>query len=206
MPVKPLAKSSEFTLASVPAFWPMVMAAQLAEAGEELYAKNLGFAHEEIKIKDELRPKVVTPNKVRLELRTMMLREYGTLGGIPTLVDAPYAGHTAMIAGYHKGQSLVETLLANGINHVLLTHWKSATEDMKNLEIDDYLAQLTVVIDDLGGRVNLVGLCQGGWMSAMIAARFPDKVNSLVLAGSPIDTDAGNGPIKRMAYESALSF
>ena len=33
-----------------------------------------------------------------------------------------------MIADYHKGQSLVETLLANGIGHVALTDWKSATE------------------------------------------------------------------------------
>lgn len=200
-------RSSEFSLASVPAFWPMAMAAQLAEAGEELFVKNLKFVDEEIKIEDDLRPKVATPNKVRLDLRTMVLRDYGTPGdGVPTLVDAPYAGHTAMIADYHKGQSLVETLLANGIGHVVLTDWKSATEDMKDLEIDDYLAQLVVAIDDLGGRVNLVGLCQGGWMSAMIAARFPEKVHSLVLAGAPIDTDAGNGPIKRMAHESPLSF
>ena len=96
-----------------------------------------------------------------------------------------------MIADYYEGQSLVQTLLANGIGHVALTDWKSATEDMKDLEIDNYLAEVLVAIDDLGGRVNLVGLCQGGWMSAMIAARFPDKVNSLVLAGAPIDTDAG---------------
>ena len=40
----------------------------------------------------------------------------------------------------------------------------------------------------------------------MIAARFPDKVNALVLAGAPIDTDAGNGPIKRMAHQSPVSF
>ena len=45
-----------------------------------------------------------------------------------------------------------------------------------------------------------------GWVSAMIAARFPDKVNKLVLAGAPIDTDAGNGPIKRMAHKSPISF
>jgi len=90
-----------------------------------------------------------------------------------------------MIADYHNGQSLVETLLANGINHVALTDWKSATEDMKDLEIDNYLAELIVAIDDLGGRVNLIGLCQGGWVSAMIAARFPGKVNSLVLAVHP---------------------
>ena len=127
-------------------------------------------------------------------------------GKIPTLVDAPHAGHTAVIADYHKGQSLIETLLTNGIEHVALTDWKSATDDMKDLEIDNYLAEIVVAIDDLGGRVNLVGLCQGGWVSAMVAARFPEKVNSLVLAGAPIDTDAGNGPIKRMVHASPLSF
>ena len=199
-------KSSEFSLASVPAFWPMAMAAALAEEGTEIYARNLKFVEEEIKIHGELRPRLATPNQVRLDLRTMVLRDYGKPGGIPTLVDAPHAGHTAMIADYHDGQSLVQTLLANGINHVALTDWKPATEDMKDLEIDNYLAEIIVAIDDLGGRVNLAGLCQGGWVSAMIAARFPDKVNALVLAGSPIDTDAGNGPIKRMVHESPLSF
>ncbi|PPQ36763.1 alpha/beta fold hydrolase [Rhodopila globiformis] len=199
-------KSSDVSLLSVPAFWPMALATAMIEEGTELYARNVRFLDEEIKIQAELRPKLATPNRVRLDLRTMVLREYGTPGGIPTLVDAPYAGHTAMIADYHKGQSLVETLLGNGLGHVVLTDWKSATDDMKDLEIDNYLAEMVVAIDDLGGRVNLVGLCQGGWVSAMIAARFPEKVNALVLAGSPIDTDAGNGPIKRMVHEHPISF
>jgi poly(3-hydroxyalkanoate) synthetase len=206
MPEQPAAPSRALSLASVPAFWPMAMAANLATAGLDLYAKNLKFVDEEIKIHDELRPELATENKVRLDLRTLLLRDYGTPSGIPTLVDAPYAGHTAMIADYHKGQSLVETLLANGIHHVALTDWKSASDDMKDLEIDNYLAEVLVAIDDLGGRVNLVGLCQGGWVAAMLAARFPDKVNSLVLAGAPIDTDAGDGPIKRMAHDSPMSF
>lgn len=190
----------------IPAFWPIAMAASLAAKGIELYVKNLEFVEEEIKIREYLRPKLATPNEIRLDLRTMVLRDYGRAGKIPTLVDAPYAGHTAVIAGYHKGQSLVETLLANGIEHVALTDWKPATDDMKDLEIDNYLEEVVVGIDDLGGRVNLVGLCQGGWVAAMIAARFPEKVNSLVLAGAPIDTDAGNGPIKHMVHASPSSF
>jgi poly(3-hydroxyalkanoate) synthetase len=201
-PVKP----SELSLTSVPAFWPMAMAAMLLEEGAELSAKNLKFVEEEIKLHAELRPKLATPNRVRLDLRTMALRDYGDPSGFPTLVDAPHAGHTAMIADYHKGQSLIETLLANGIGHVALTDWKSATEDMKDFDIDNYLAEVIIAIDDLGGRVNLVGLCQGGWLSAMAAARFPEKVNSLVLAGAPIDTDAGDGPIKRMVHGSPMSF
>jgi poly(3-hydroxyalkanoate) synthetase len=206
MPRKPSVKSSDVSLLSIPAFWPMAMATAMIEEGTELYAKNLKFIEEEIKIHDELRPALATPNQVRLDLRTMALRDYGKPGGIPTLVDAPHAGHTAMIADYCDGQSLVQTLLVNGIGHVVLTDWKSATEDMKDLDIDSCLAEVTVAIDDLGGRVNLVGLCQGGWVSAMIAARFPGKVKPLVLAGAPIDTDAGNGPIKRMAHESPTSF
>ncbi|MGP8119095.1 MAG: alpha/beta fold hydrolase [Xanthobacteraceae bacterium] len=206
MPEQTSVPTTGLSLLSVPAFWPMAMANALVEQGLGLYAKNLKFAEEEIKLHDGLRPKLATPNQVRLELRTMALREYGTPGRLPTLVDAPYAGHTAMIADYHKGQSLVETLLANGIGHVALTDWKSATADMKDLEIDNYLAEMIVAIDDLGGRVNLVGLCQGGWLATMVAARFPDKVNSLVLAGAPIDTDAGNGNIKAMVHRSPASF
>jgi hypothetical protein len=178
MAEKPTVKPTNLSLLSVPAFWPMAMATAMFEEGTELYAKNLKFVDEEIKIHDELRPALATPNQVRLDLRTMVLRDYGKPSGIPTLVDAPHAGHTAMIADYHKGQSLIETLLANGIDHVALTDWKSATADMKDLEIDNYLAEIVVAIDDLGGRVNLVGLCQGGWVSAMIAARFPDKARA----------------------------
>jgi polyhydroxyalkanoate depolymerase len=178
----------------------------LAKGGTELMAKNLKFVDEEIKIHAEQRPEVATANVVRLDLRTMVLRDYGRPVGIPTLVNAPYAGHSAVIADYAEDQSLIGTLLANGIGHVALTDWKSATEDMKDFDIDNYLAELVVAIDDLGGRVNLVGLCQGGWSSAMVAARFPEKVNSLVLAGSPIDTDAGDAPIKEIAHMSPISF
>ena len=83
--------------------------------------------------------------------------------------------------------------------------WKSATTEMKDYDIDTYLAEINVVVDDLRTPVHLVGLCQGGWMSAMYASRFPGKVRSLVLAGAPIDTDAGNGPIKQMAHQLPMS-
>ncbi len=186
----------------------MLVGAQIGEKELGLYIKNLEFVAEEEKILHPPRPKPATANRVLLDLRTMAFRDYSTPNsrGLPTIVDAPYAGHSAVIADYYNGQSLVETLLANGLDRLFLTDWKSATEDMKDLEIDQYLAELNVCVDDLGGRIALIGLCQGGWMSAMYAARFPDKVASLVLAGAPIDTDAGEGPIKQMAhtYPTAL--
>ena len=203
--VQTIAQPSSFSL---PFLWPMQYQQVMIEKGIEVAARNMKFLNEEMKLEHDLKPTLATPNAVRLNLRTMTLREYGSPveGGIPTLVDAPHAGHTAVIADYHKGQSLIETLMANGHPHVLLTDWKSATPDMANLEVDNYLEEMLAVIEDLGGKVNLIGLCQGGWVSAMIAARFPDKVNSLVLAGAPIDTNAGDGPIKKMAQKSPMSF
>jgi len=192
---------------AVPLFWPMALAAEAFKQSQQLVDKNLRFLEEEARLHALHHPRMATRNTERIKLRTLTLREYGRAdGGIPTLVVAPYAGHTSVIADYYPGQSLVETLLSNGVAHVLLTDWHSATEDMKDLEIDNYLADLCVVIDDIGGLVNLVGLCQGGWISAMMAARFPDKVARLVLAGSPIDAGAGDGPLKQMVDRTPLSF
>ena len=58
---------------------------------------------------------------------------------------------------------------------------------MRYLSIDNYLADLNVAIDEIGAPVDLVGLCQGGWLSLVYAARFPGKVRRLVLAGAPVD-------------------
>jgi poly(3-hydroxybutyrate) depolymerase len=190
-----------------PMFWPVMAASEFFESEMDLAARNLKFLSEEAKLNTPAAPILATPNKVLLDLRTLTLRDYGVpnASGIATLVEAPYAGHSAVIADYADGQSLVQTLRANGLDRVVLTDWKSATADMKDLEIDQYLAELNVCVDALGGRVNLVGLCQGGCMAAIYAARFADKVASLVLAGAPIDTDAGDGPIKTMAHNYPLS-
>ncbi|HEB3531057.1 alpha/beta hydrolase [Burkholderia cenocepacia] len=193
---------------ALPIFWPMAAATAMFAAGAEIAARNLRFLAEEEKLHFEAHPALASPNRPLLELRTMTFRDYSAAPahGLPTIVDAPYAGHSAMIADYQPGQSLMQTLREHGVTRLYLTDWRSATDDMKDLEIDQYLAELNVCVDELGGRVNLVGLCQGGWMSAMYAARFPHKVASLVLAGSPIDTDAGDGPIKRMVHTYPTSF
>jgi len=192
----------------VPLFWPLAAGAEIAEAELKLTARNIKFLAEAEKIDFGLHPQFATENHVVLDLRTMKLRDFSLPGasGVPTIVDAPYAGHTSTAADFGKDQSLVGTLRANGCQRILLTDWKPATIDMKDLDVDTYLAEINVVVDDLGGLANLVGLCQGGWMSAMYAARFPAKVNSLVLAGSPIDTSAGNGPARELAMKIPMPF
>src|SRR5829696_8631554 len=76
---------------------------------------------------------------------------------------------------------------------------------MRLFSTDTYLAALNVAIDALGGTVNLVGLCQGGWLSLIYAARFPAKVNGLVLAGSPIDLDAAPSRLVQAARTTDLN-
>jgi len=190
---------------SVPWFWPFAAAIEFGEEGMRLFQDNLTFLKEAQLINAPPAPEWATPNRIDLELDTMRLRDFSTrlssAKGAPVLIDPPYAGHSSSIVDYAKGQSLVETLRAAGHDNVLVMDWKGATSEMKDYDIDTYLAEINVVVDDLRAPVHLVGLCQGGWMSAMYASRFPGKVRSLVLAGAPIDTDVGSGPIKRMAHQ-----
>jgi len=207
-PHPPRGRHAARTENTVPLFWPFEFAAAVAEGELGLFDRGLKTLAEAEKLQYGLEPRFATPNRIVVELHTLRLRDYSppqAPAETPTLIDAPYAGHTAVIADLHEGQSLVRTLLASGLSRVFLTDWKSATPEMKDYDIDTYLAELNVCVDDLGGRVNLVGLCQGGWMSAMYAARYPAKVRSLVLAGAPIDTEAGHGAIKAMAHDLPLS-
>src|SRR5829696_4759666 len=137
-------------------------------------------------------PAWTTRNSIRLELASMRVREFSSAetSKPATLILAPFALHGATIADFAPGHSIVETLQHAGVSPLRLVECKSATPSMRFFSIDTYLAELNVVIDALGGTVNLVGLCQGGWLSLIYAAQFPAKVNSLVLAGSPIDLDA----------------
>jgi poly(3-hydroxybutyrate) depolymerase len=204
----------------LPWLWPMCVLEHMAQGdmscllGEHFVENELRlssdvmkFTEEAHKIDYELKPVWATANTVKLDLKTMLLRDFsnGSAKGLPVIIDAPYAGHSATIADYSPDQSLVRALKANGLEHVYVTDWKSATDAMKDFTIDTYLDDLNAAVDVLGGKVHLIGLCQGGWLSAAYAARFPGKVSTLVLAGSPIDADVGEGAVKELAHTLPLS-
>jgi poly(3-hydroxyalkanoate) synthetase len=129
-----------------------------------------------------------TPHSIALELATMRLRDFSSQArGPAVVVCAPYALHGALIADFAPGHSIVEALRREGLDRVYVTDWRSACPDMRYLAIDNYLSDLNVAIDELGPPVDLVGLCQGGWLALIYAARFPHKVRRLVLAGAPVD-------------------
>jgi poly(3-hydroxyalkanoate) synthetase len=182
---------------SAPAFpaqlflWPFIAASEAvaAQAGGLARLMTAACAGPD----RQLKPEWTTPNHVRLELPTMELRDFSTTSdGVATLVCAPFALHGATISDFAPGHSLVQTLMHKGRHRLFVTDWRSATREMRLLTIDSYLAELNVAVDEIGAPVDLVGLCQGGVMALIYAARFPSKVRKLVLAGAPIDVGAGD--------------
>jgi poly(3-hydroxyalkanoate) synthetase len=151
-------------------------------------------------------PEGATEAKRALELATVRLHDFTTAeGGVPTLLCTPLALHGAAIADLAAGHSLVAALRGAGIERLYMADWRSAGPDMRFLGIDDYLADLNVLVDHLGGRADLVGLCQGGWLSLVYAARFPAKVRKLVMAGAPVDTSARPSKLSAMAAATPLA-
>jgi poly(3-hydroxyalkanoate) synthetase len=142
-----------------------------------------------------------TSNTVVLQLQSMRLREFsrGNATQPPVLVCAPYALHGALVTDFAPGHSLVEALQKDGVNRIYVPDWCSATPEMRYLSIDNYLAELNAAIDEIGAPVDLVGLCQGGWLSLVYAARFPGKVRRLVLVGAPVDVSAPSELSKMVA-------
>ena len=194
---------------SIPWFWPMAAAIELGKEGLSLYKKNLIYLNEVHEINHPSQPVWATLNKIKLDLDTMLLRDFSQSHSnhlVPTLIVAPYAGQSAIIADFSKGKSLVEVLISNGLNNIFVTDWKPAIFSMKDFGINKYLDDINKAVNNLGGVVTLVGLCQGGWLGLMYASLHPNNIRGIVLAGSPIDTDAGDGAIKRMAHSLPMSF
>jgi poly(3-hydroxyalkanoate) synthetase len=129
------------------------------------------------------------------------LRDFSALSPadvVPTLVLPPQAGHDSCIVDYSSEQSQMRTLSAVGLDRLYSMDWIGATQATKDATITDYLAEIAAAVDQIGGPVNLVGDCQGGWLATLYAAMHPENVNTLTIAGAPIDFHVGDAVI----YES----
>jgi poly(3-hydroxyalkanoate) synthetase len=187
-------------------FWPALAAASAVEAASSIAVHLLGASGDAGPGRNAQEPEGATPGKVALELHAVRLRDY-TLAesGVPTLLCTPLALHGAVVADLAAGHSLVAALRDAGIERLFMVDWRSAGADMRFRGIDDYLADLNVIVDHVGGHVDLVGLCQGGWLSLLYAARFPAKVRKLVMAGSPVDTAARQSGLSAAAAATPLT-
>jgi poly(3-hydroxybutyrate) depolymerase len=186
-------------------FWPALVAASASEIASLMAAQFLTLAgDDEDRASGE--PDGVTPSGIALELKTVRLRNFSTeRAGVSTLLCVPLALHRAALADLAVEHSLVAALIAAGADRLFMADWRCASPDMRFLGIDDYLADLNVLVDHIGGPVDLVGLCQGGWLSLIYAARFPAKVRKLVMAGAPVDIAAQQSGISAIADATPLA-
>jgi poly(3-hydroxybutyrate) depolymerase len=191
---------------SIAFLWPALVAASVSDAASALASEFAHLAGSSDAEPAGPEPPWTTPHEIALELPTMRLRDFSTGStGVPTLVCAPFALHGATIADFAPDHSLVAALQAAGRGRLLVTDWRSAVPETRFNSIDSYLAELNVAVDTLGKTVDLVGLCQGGWMALIFAARFPTKVRKLVLAGAPVDISAKQSLLSRMTDSLPMS-
>jgi poly(3-hydroxybutyrate) depolymerase len=160
------------------------------------------------------RPSWSTPHRVVFETPVARLRDFSVArpgaAAVPTLVLPPQAGHDSCIVDYSPEQSQMRTILEAGLTRAFSLDWKGASPATKDASIDDYLDVVDRAVDAAGGRVNLIGDCQGGWLAAIYAALAPQRINTLTLAGAPIDFHAGepviHATMERLAPGGDLSF
>jgi poly(3-hydroxyalkanoate) synthetase len=188
-------------VAALGLLWPAFLAEEVSEFSGALARGLSHLACDLPETTATKEPCWITPNEIVFGLESVLLRRFGQPGkGQPILICAPFALHAPTITDLAPGHSLIEALQAATEATVYVADWRSASPDRSSHGIDDYLADLNVVVDEIGGAIDLVGLCQGGWMGLAYAARFPRKVRKLVLAGAPIDIAAADSELSRLAH------
>jgi poly(3-hydroxyalkanoate) synthetase len=143
-------------------------------------------------------PRWATRHRIVRSTPLTRLRDFSApspSGVVPTLVLPPQAGHDSCIVDYSPEQSQMRTIRAVGLDRAFSLDWIGANQETKDATISDYLAEVAAAVDHIGGPVNLVGDCQGGWLATIYAALHPENVNTLTIAGAPIDFHTGDAVI-----------
>jgi poly(3-hydroxyalkanoate) synthetase len=154
-------------------------------------------------------PEWSTPHEIVREWPVARLRDFSagsTARVTPTLVLPPQAGHDSCIVDFSADQSQMQTIRAAGLTRAVSLDWVGATPATRDFGIDEYLAIIDESVELLGGRVNLIGDCQGGWLATIYAALHPERINTLTIAGAPIDFHGGEPLIHAWVEAMKLDF
>jgi len=177
-------------LSATTAFWTGALARQASPAD-----LAMDFLDWSATVSRRDRPQWATEHQIVANWPIARLRDFSvgdTPNQIPTLLLPPQAGHDSCIVDFASGQSQVGTAKEVGLTRVFSLDWIGATPETKDASIEDYVAVIHDTVEQLGGRVNLVGDCQGGWLATIYAALYPESMHTLTVAGAPIDFHAGN--------------
>ena len=160
------------------------------------------------------RPGWSSPHEIVFEAPVARLRDFSPVGAddriVPTLVLPPQAGHDSCIVDYSPQQSQMRAILDAGLDRAYSLDWIGATPATRDAGVDDYLEVIGRAIGLLGGHVNLIGDCQGGWLATIYAALHPEQINTLTIAGAPVDFHCGepviHAALQALAPAGDLSF
>ena len=146
-----------------------------------------------------------TPGKVVFRNDLMELMQYApvtdTVHEVPLLCSPPWI-NKYYIMDLAPGRSFVEWAVEHG-HTVFQISYRNPDESMGDTRLDDYLLdgprQALDVITEITGapQVNMVGLCLGGSLTAMLlaylAAQGDDRINSATFLNTLIDFSEPGG-------------
>ncbi len=147
---------------------------------------------------DRRPPRWATEHTIVFETPVARLRDFSDPEPgdvVPTLFLPPQAGHDSCIVDFSPKQSQIKVAKAAGLTRLYSMDWVGATPEHHDARVEDYLAVLDRAVEHMGGRANLVGDCQGGWLATIWAALNPEKVHTLTIAGAPVDFTIGQPSI-----------
>jgi polyhydroxyalkanoate synthase len=103
-------------------------------------------------------------------------------------------------------RSYIRNLLAAGLD-VYLIDWGNPTKVDKYLSIDDYVnGYINNCVDFIRKKnrvekINILSICQGGTLSVIYSALYPNKVKNLVTHVTPIDFSTNDGLLFRWSKD-----
>ncbi|RME20953.1 MAG: alpha/beta fold hydrolase, partial [Deltaproteobacteria bacterium] len=161
------------------------------------HQKRIGRYMREVVFYHPSPPRWSTPNEIVEETESYRLRSFGGAGGKrPAVLVVPPEVNRSAIIDLAPENSLPRVLLAGGFGRVASMDWLQPGPAQAERDIDDSITDIISAALKLGPPVHLVGLCQGGWESAIVAALRPELVLTLTLVAAPIDFSAGEGQVK----------
>ena len=183
----------------VPSQAPAAQAAVSAMAGAvALGTKMLTGGRLLARLSDDDVQIATTPKDLVWQQDKVSLFHYRPLAekriGVPVLLSYGLIGRWTM-TDLQDDRSLVRNLLNLGLD-LYVVDWGNPSRADRYLKLDDYITgYLDGCVTEIARRagvpkINLMGICEGGVFTTAYAALFPERINTLMLAITPIDFHA----------------
>ncbi len=138
---------------------------------------------------------------------TLYLYDRETEASYKTPVLIVYAlVNTYKMLDLQPDRSYIKNLLAAGMD-VYLIDWGFPTRSDRFLSMDDYInGYINTCVDVIRTKhqiekINILSICQGGTLSVIYSALYPNKVKNLVTHVTPIDFSTNEGLLFRWSRD-----